>query len=350
MNLVKALKRQEDLSLHLFGSSMRQRLELEQFIQNEKMQKRSTILPLPPTLMAKMFYQLRWPPIEMLMKEKTEVFHAWEELIPPVKNTPVVATIHDLAILKFPETAHPSTLKKHHAAWKRLKEMDSHVIAVSQATKKDVIELLDFKPEKVHLVYEALPEENRISLNKEQREKILQRLGLERPFLLFVGAVEPRKNVSRLIEAWKTVQSDYDLVIAGRHQWGEMPINQKGLHLLGSVSGEQLAALYSEASIFAYPSLYEGFGLPILEAFHYSTPVLTSENSAMSEISGNAARLVNPEDVESIAKGLQKLLNESSSDRATRKQAMKLQLQLFHWDKTAEKTLKVYQRAVTDQG
>lgn len=344
-NLVKALLRQDDVRVSAFGSSLRQQPILREFIAEHKKLYRSQILPFPPSVWPTLWYQLNWPYLETIVNQ-TDVFHAWEELIPPTRNTPVVATIHDLAILKFPETAHPSTLVKHQAAWKRLKETGAHVIAVSHATKKDVIELLDFRPEKVHLVYEALPTEHQQVVLKEDQEKILNRLGLHKPFILFVGSLEPRKNVERLVEAWKPFYNDIDLVIAGKNQWGvEIDPSLPGLHILGGVSNTTLITLFKNAKIFAYPSLYEGFGLPILEAFTYATPVLTSQNSAMSEISGMAAELINPLEIESIQKGLQKLLNENSSEREHRKQAMKLQLQLFNWDTTAEKTIKVYKKA-----
>ena len=348
-NLVTALMRQNAVTMNAFGSSLRQRLTLESFVSKHKLNHRSRLYTVPPKAWPLLWYKLNWPQIEMFIPKPTDVFHAWEELIPPSKNTPVVATIHDLAMLKFPETANPSTLAKHQAAWKRLKETDSHVIAVSQATKKDVIEMLGFKPEKVHLVYEALPEEHQITLANDEAADILRKMGLSKPFILFVGAVEPRKNVERLIEAWVPFQNDLDLVIAGKPGWGTFLKEIPGLKLVGSVSNKQLVALYKRALVFAYPSLYEGFGLPILEAFTYGTPVLTSQNSAMSEISGNASLLVDPLEVESITKGLNKLLNEKGPDKEHRRQAMKLQLQLFSWDRTAEKTIKVYKRAFEEK-
>jgi glycosyltransferase involved in cell wall biosynthesis len=348
-NLVTALMRQDDVTINAFGSSLRQRLTLETFVSKHKLKSRSKLYTVPPKAWPLLWYKLNWPPIETFIPKPTDVFHAWEELIPPSKDTPVVATIHDLAMLKFPETANPSTLAKHQAAWKRLKETDAHVIAVSQATKKDVIEMLGFKPEKVHLVYEALPEEHQLTITNDEAAEALRRMGLNRPFILFVGAVEPRKNVERLIEAWIPFQNDLDLVIAGKPGWGTFLKEVPGLKLVGSVSNKQLVALYKRAQVFAYPSLYEGFGLPILEAFTYGTPVLTSQNSAMSEISGNASLLVNPLEVESITKGLNKLLNEKGPDKEHRRQAMKLQLQLFSWDRTAEKTIKVYKRAFEEK-
>lgn len=348
-NLVTALLRQPDIKVNAFGSSLRQQAILRDFIAQHKKLNSSKVLPLPPSAWPTLWYKLNFPALETVVG-KTDVFHAWEELIPPSNNTPVVSTIHDLAILKFPETAHPSTLAKHQAAWKRLKETDSHVIAVSNSTKKDVIELLGFKPEKVHLVYESLPIEHQLTLTREEQDKYLDRQNIKKPYILFVGALEPRKNVERLIEAWKPLKNDFDLVIAGKNQWGvNTNLDADGLHVLGSVGNKTLTSLYKNAKVFAFPSLYEGFGLPILEAFSYGTPVLTSHNSAMSEISGNAAVLIDPMEVESIRNGLEKLLNENSTERERRRQAMKLQLQLFNWDTTAEKTIKVYRKAFEEK-
>lgn len=346
-NLVRSLLKRDDIHLHVFGSSMRQLSVLQEFVRTQHISKDAQLMRIPPKILPVAWYQIGWPPLEKLLTHPTDLFHAWEELVPPTQNTPVIATIHDLAIIKFPETAHPATLAKHKAAWKRLKQSGSHVIAVSQSTKRDILELLEFEKDKVHLVYEALPEENKLKLTKEDQERILHSLHLLRPFFLYVGAIEPRKNINRLITAWKKFEHEFDLVIAGPTEWGvEIQDNSPHLRQLGRVTAQQLAALYSAASVFTFPSLYEGFGLPILEAFHYATPVLTSQNSAMSEVSGNAAMLVDPLEVESIAQGIEKLLNEKSEQKDHRKQAMKLQLQLFNWDKTAEKTVKVYEKAI----
>ncbi len=348
-NLIEALLRQDSVNVSVFGSSLRQTPLLQKFVREHSKLKRSKLLPFPPSIWPHLWYTLHWPQIE-LMTTKTDVFHAWEELIPPTQKTPVVATIHDLAILKFPETAHPSTLAKHTAAWDQLKKTDSHVIAVSQATKKDVIELLHFKPEKVHLVYEALPQEHQQEVSSTDQQKILQNHGLPSSYILFVGALEPRKNISNLIKAWQPLQNDVGLVIAGAQQWGvELDQSVKNLFFLGRVGNKTLTTLFQHASVFAYPSLYEGFGLPILEAFSYGVAVLTSNNSAMSEISGNAAVLIDPREVDSIHHGLVRLLNENSAQREYRRKAMKLQLQLFNWDTTAQKTVKVYQKAVIDR-
>lgn len=348
-NLVRALTANSQISLNLFGISLRQKTKLQKFAQSlpswKNKKTRADFFSIPPKAMPLLWYQLNFPPISWMIGGQVDVFHAWEELIPPVSKTPVVATIHDLAILKFPETANPSTLSKHRAGWERLKKTQSHVIAVSRATKNDLLELLDFNPNRVHVVYEALPMEHDLDISQTEAIKILEQKNLERPFMLFVGVLEPRKNVPRIIQAWEKFATDYDLVIVGRQEWGvDLPLHPN-LHHFARVSAKELASLYNQATIFLYPSLYEGFGLPILEAFSAHTPVVTSNNSAMSEIAGNAAMQVDPQDVESIQQGIDKLLNESKEKRRERTNAMKLRLQLFDWDTTAEKTIKVYQKA-----
>src|SRR6185369_15571845 len=129
---------------------------------------------------------------------------------------------------------------------------------------------------------------------------IKNQLHLSRPYLLFVGTREPRKNLNRLIKAWQPLSNNFDLIFAWEAGWDEMAqtLNQH-VRFLGKVSAQELAVLYGEAEIFVYPSVYEGFGLPILEAFYHGTPVVTSNVSSLPEVAGNAAELVEPHSVES---------------------------------------------------
>lgn len=349
-NLVRALKKQEDVQLQVFGSSLRQTEELTKFVQEEKI-KQSQIWNLPPKFTTAWWYDFPLISPEAFIKN-TDVFHAWEELIPPIKNAPVVATIHDLAMLEFPETAHPDTLYKHSQGWKRLKESNSHIIAVSKATHDDIVEKLEIPDQRVHLVYEALPEEHKFSLTETQLNQVKTTFNLDKPFLLFVGTQEPRKNLTRLIQAWQPMAKEIDLVIAGEYGWGDeenrgTSFERKPTYL-GRVSNIELACLYSLAEVFVYPSLYEGFGLPILESFYYKTPVVTSNVSSMPEVGGNAAKQVNPLDPESITRGIEHILSETKAQQTQRQNQMKLRLLLFSWYKTAEKTISVYQKAIND--
>jgi len=139
------------------------------------------------------------------------------------------------------------------------------------------------------------------------------------------------------------------LIVVGEKGWDSShKIDSKHLRFLGRVSDKQLSVLYAEAEAFAYPSLYEGFGLPILEAFHHGTPVITSDLSAMIEVSGNAAILVNPTSTEAIREGLNTILNENCLQQQQRLQRMIIRKQMFSWHKVAEQTIKVYQKAIDD--
>ena len=205
---------------------------------------------------------------------------------------------------------------------------------------------------RIHVIPEALPKEFRESnekLTEEQTEIIKQRLQLNRPYVLFVGTREPRKNLLRLIEAWEPMASNIDLLIVGAKGWdetGDKRYRQSGLRFLGKVTDQELNVLYGEAELFAFPSLDEGFGLPILEAFYHGTPVVTSNVTALIEVAGNAAELVDPESVEAIRGGIELILNETADQQRSRLQRMIIRLHMFSWHQTAEQTIEVYNHAI----
>lgn len=358
-NLVSQLAQRKDVELVLYGSSLRQRTQLEKFakqVNQERVFARTDIPTFfqkyPPSVLDVMWNRFGVNPIRKFLPP-IDVFHSWDWLQPPDKNLPLVSTIHDLAILKFPETVHPKILRMHQLAWKRLQERGAEIIAVSQATKIDCVELLGIPADHVHVVYEALPKEIMQvaeSLEETTYEKIKQRLQLNKPYILCVGTREPRKNLVRLISAWQQLDREIELLIAGDEGWDHSAetVSKAGAkkpRFLGRVSDQELAVLYSEAEVFAYPSLYEGFGLPILEAFYHGVPVVTSNISSMPEVAGNAAELVDPLSVESIQKGLEKVLDENREDQQKRMQRMIIRLQLFQWRRAADETIKVYRQA-----
>jgi len=160
---------------------------------------------------------------------------------------------------------------------------------------------------------------------------------------LFVGTTEPRKNLKNIIQAWEPFAQDYQLILAGSEGWDDFVKTQKNIHILGQVTDEELCVLYGEAEMLLFASLYEGFGLPILEAFHFGTPVVTSNNSGMKEVAGNAAELVDPNSVASIRKGIETILNESKEESQTRLKRMIIRGQMFSWQSVAQKMVRVYQ-------
>jgi len=359
INLAKNLSKENSVSLSLFASSMREQDYLKKVstdISNASVNKlRKKILPFPQKVLGKM-WQFGLNPVSKHLKN-LDVFHSWDWLQPPDKNIPIVSTIHDLAILKFPETAHPKIAKFHKKSWEKLKENKSHLIAVSRTTKKDIMEFLGYPSYMIHVVHEALPEEFKIvsdNITEEIAQNIKNKLELNKPYILFVGTREPRKNLLSLVEAWQPLSKDFELVIAGNAGWDQIEKKSKKFNsqprFLGRVSDKELSILYSYASVFAYPSLYEGFGLPILESFYLGTPVLTSNNSGMMEVAGNAAELIDPNSTADITKGLEKILNENKAEQQKRLQRMIIRQQMFDWRKVAKETIDVYKKAIEDFG
>ena len=353
-NLVRSLI-EIDQNLCLFGSSLRQRKQLEEFTETLSRYYRKNITTdfqlLPQRLQTFLWHTLKKNTFSAATK-KVDVFHSWDWMQPPVQTIPLVSTIHDLAMIKFPESAHPAILHQHQQSWDILKEKKARIIAVSNATKKDIVSLLGYPSYLVDVVHEALPKEVsevNEAITEEHAAALKNKLTLTKPYILFVGTREPRKNVLRLIEAWKPLSGDIDLMVAGAVGWDETAAQQhSGLRFLGRVSDEELSVLYAEAELFAYPSLYEGFGLPILEAFHHGTPVVTSNNSGMVEVAGNAAELVDPESTHSIRTGIEKVLNESSDEQKKRLQRMIIRQQMFSWNRVAKETVAVYKKAVNE--
>ncbi len=355
-NLVTALLKRRDLKLSLYGSSLRQHGNLEQMakklVAGADSRPQIKVQAIPPSFQNLLWNWVGQNKIRDLFPQ-LDVFHSWDWLQPPDKNLPLVSTIHDLAILKFPQTAHPQVLKMHRQAWKILKERQAQIIAVSRATRRDIIELLDIPANRVHVIYEALPTEViRVGedLSEDEEIAIKARLNLTKPFLLFVGTREPRKNLKRLIQAWEPLAKDVQLIIAGESGWdetsdGKLKVKRDNLRFLGKVSDKELAVLYGEAEAFVYPSIYEGFGLPILEAFYHGAPVITSNVSSMPEVAGNAAELVDPQEVESIRQGMETILKESDVEQSRRLQKMLIRLHLFSWPQVAEETVNVYRLA-----
>lgn len=356
-NLVTSLLEQpKELRLSLFGSALRGRSELikkaEQLKKNAGAVKTEVVIQsYPPSLYSFLWNYLAFPKIRKTLPN-IDVFHSWDWIQPPDHDLPLVSTVHDLAILKYPETAHSKILAMHQRSWKILKERQAVLLAVSQTTKRDIMELLDIPAQQIIVSYEALPREViavGARLNEERVAKIMAKLKLDRPFALFVGTQEPRKNLSRLVEAWEPLASEIDLVIAGAEGWGGKPLSQSSqghLRFVGRVSDSELAALYSNATVFVFPSLYEGFGLPILEAFYFGTPVVTSNLSSMPEVAGNAAELVNPLEVESIRSGMTSVLAETDAARDIRQQRMIVRQHAFSWESVAQQTLEAYHQAV----
>jgi len=340
-NLLKVDKKNEYV---LFFSSLRQPTprDLKSKIYNLKSYK------FPLLLLEFLWNRLHRVPIETFAG-RLDVFHTSDWLEPPAK-CPKVTTIHDLAIFKYPETFVPRGGHNIVANLKRklewAKKESKLVIAVSESTKRDIVKILGMPPEKIRVIYEACDEiynkpASAEATARQATEKIKKKYGIKGDYILAVGTLEPRKNLKRVIEAFSLLTGfvPVTLVIAGKFGWGEdiekLKIKNEKLKILGLVSQEDLPSLYSGAQVFVYPSLYEGFGLPILEAMASGCPVVTSNVSSMPEVAGEAAVLVDPENVEDIARGTKEAIDRR--DKLIKKGFERVKE--FSWEKTARETL-----------
>ncbi len=308
----------------------------------------------PPTMLNFLWNKIHIVPIEWLIG-KTDIFHSSDYLQPPT-NAPKVSTIHDLTVYKYPQTQHPKIIDAIIRSNKWIKKEAKSVIAVSEATKKDIIEILNIPAEKIEVIHEAAGKQfnERVQNEKEKIKQVKEKYGIgETEYILSVGTQEPRKNIARLIKAYQLLSNEVSfgnssLVIVGKFGWGEKIAPVKGIILTGYVSDEDLPYLYAGARLFVYPSLYEGFGLPILEAMGCGCPVVSSDTSSLPEVGGKAVVYINPENVENIAKGILEAIKPAS--RKILIEAGFIQAQKFSWEKCAQETLKVYERtAITNK-
>jgi len=303
------------------------------------------IVSFPPTLADFFSNRLHLLPIESFLG-KIDVFHSSDWSQPSTKAVKIT-TIHDFGFLKFPATAHPKIKSVMARRFKWVKKEADMVIAISESTKKDIIEILNISEQKIKVVYEAAPDDVIQIKDQKKINQIKDKYKLDGDFLLSVATLEPRKNLKRIILAFQKIKRDFPsmkLVIAGKSGWDQglneiIRQKQSDIVFTGYINRDDLLALYSSTSCFVFPSLYEGFGLPILEAMKCGAPVVTSNVSSMPEVAGQAGVLVDPLSVEEITQGIKKAIGDKEG---LAKKGFK-QADSFSWEKTAKETLKVYE-------
>ncbi|MDO8452543.1 MAG: glycosyltransferase family 1 protein [bacterium] len=333
--LVKLSKSDEFI---LFGGSLRRKHELDQFVSSvgaENVESKNYFIP--PSLLSYLWNSLHIFHAEMFVGD-VDVFHSSDWTQPPTKAYKVT-TIHDLVQLRFPELSHPNIVSTHKRRLKWVKKEVDKIIAVSEFTKQEIVELLDIDSNKIVVIPEA-PQEQYKPAKADEVNVIRKKYNLPNQYLLAVGA-NPRKNLPNIVKAFNEVKKknkDLSLLVIGQ-PWGEVPKSEDVIYL-GHVPSEEMPALYSAARSLVYTSLYEGFGLPILEAMASGCPVVTSNITSMPETAGDGAVLVNPSDSSEITLGIENVLQDRNSwikkGLARAKQ--------FSWKKTAQQTLEVYKQ------
>jgi len=284
------------------------------------------------------------------------LFHGTNYDVPLLGGCPTVLTIHDLVTHVHPETVQTRSVRRARYRLPIMARRATMIITATRAVQLEICQRLKVKPEKVVVVNDA-PRSRFRPLPPGQTIETTKRLGIDNDFLLFVGTIEPRKNLLTLIRAFEDVLKQTDLrpqlVIAGQEGWltDELFDYVKGrdfgdrLRWTGYVSDEDLCALYSSCRAFIYPSIYEGFGLPPLEAMACGAPVISSRIPSISEVLGDAAHLVSPSDVEELSQGIIELW-ENSAERRRLSEAGLARAAEFSWERTARQTREVYEAAL----
>jgi len=290
----------------------------------------------------------------LIKQDKIDLLHAPAFSPPFRKPCPLVVTVHDLAGLRFPNQMGAAS----YFYWKHwlpftIRQADK-IIAISEHTKKDLMSCLGIGESKITVVYSSGHEGFSDQIPEAHRAGLMKRLKLRNKYFICVGTLEPRKNLIRIVEAFLSfykMHPDYQLVMVGsttfahgkyaKILFGKHVDDPDIIRTTGFLAHEDLNALYCGAQALIFPSLYEGFGIPILEAMASGCPVLTSNITSMPEVAGNAGLLVNPTDVNEIAQGMARLAKDASLRQELRA-CGKEHIKKFSWEQTAENTLNVY--------
>jgi len=292
----------------------------------------------------------------VLRRERPDLFHAPHYVLPAAIHCHSVVTIHDCIHLMFPQYL-PNRMAYAYARaqmWTAAHRSDC-ILTVSDASKRDILHLFNIPPEKIVVVYNAIDAHFSLTPPPDAVARVRERYQLDHRFLLYVGNIKPHKNLVRLIEAFSELRTgdleDVKLLIIG-DEISKLPALRHAVHrhklhkhvrFLGYVPDDQLAVLYRLAAVFVFPSLYEGFGLPPLEAMASGTPVVVSNVSSLPEVVGDAAVLVDPHDIDSIVDGLRCVLTNPTRADDMRRKGLE-RAREFSWERSVARTLEVYKR------
>jgi len=286
-----------------------------------------------------------------------DIIHGTNYFVYPCNKSLKVLNIYDLTFIKYPKYIN-SVVKAYTKRIKQCLKWTDLVITISESSKQDIVEYLEVDPKRIYVTplasrYYSGYMDDKIFKNENK----FINYDFSKPYLLFVSTLEPRKNVNNLILAFNILKKQYkiehQLVLIGQKGWHYKPIFtaiesspwRSEIHHLDYLCDELVALFYSKAEAFVYPSQYEGFGLPVLEAMTLGTPVITSNTSSLPEVAGDAALLVDPNDPTSLAEAILKVIGDSHL-RTELIQKGKKRAKLFSWEKTAQETLKAYKSLI----
>ncbi len=281
-----------------------------------------------------------------LKKHNIDVFYSGDTYVSMKTSVPTLIVCHDIAYKHYPNHLRASHKKYYQNNFPKFHKKADHIVAVSNFTKQDIVSTYDIEPDKVTIGYNATPKGFK-PLEEDEKKKIKGELTKGNPYFIYVGSLHPRKNVVNLIKAFdifkKEQGTDHKLVLVGRMAWKneelkktyETTTHRDDIIFTGHISNEQLPRYLAAAEALTYVSVFEGFGIPILEGMSSGTPVITSNVSSMPEVAGDAALLIDPHDPSSIANGMQEVISNTQLREDMISKGFE-RTKEFSWKKTAD--------------
>ena len=293
--------------------------------------------------------------VKDLVKDKVTIFHGLSGELPSgleKKGIKSVVTIHDLIFVRYPNLYSFFDRKIHFYKFKKAAERADLVIAISEQTKKDIISYLHIDANKIRVVYQGCQDVFKKKYSDSEKKQVTEKFNLPETFVLNVGTIEERKNALTIVKAIKNLE--VHLVLIGKqtdytqkiHQYISENKLENRVHFLKGLSSEELAITYQLASVFVYPSIFEGFGIPIIEALYSKTPVITNKTGVFSEAAGPNSLYIEPFDVEDLSKKISKVLNDSSLSTKMKEEGLKF-AQQFNDNVIATNIMNCYQQVLS---
>jgi alpha-1,3-rhamnosyl/mannosyltransferase len=273
---------------------------------------------------------------------KADVFHVSNQIRFPPQGRKLTATIYDMTCRLMPELHTAANIQADESLAKNVLARADRLLAISENSRQDAVRLLRLDPDRIEVIYPGVPE---VYFGARPRPS-------EKPYVLYLGTIEPRKNVDALLDAWDgfRLRDDFDLVIAGASGWAgdktltRLTTRPAGVRYLGYVPEDELPALTAGATAFVYPSLYEGFGLPVAQAMAAGVPVITSNTSCLPEVAGDGALLVDPRSVSEIRGALERLLESRELRQKLGAAGLARARQEYRWQICGRKSLEFFHR------
>lgn len=288
-----------------------------------------------------------------LFRRNADIYQFFNFVIPPNISGKVITTIHDLTYILYPNTMDTSNRKRLEKDMKSTVKRADYIITISESSKRDIIKYLDVDESKIQVIYPGVDEVYKRTLNSDEITTVKNKYNIHGKYLLYLGTLEPRKNIETIVRAYncfkKSDKDNIKLVLAGKKGWlyesifklvKEFNIEDNVI-FTDYIDDMDKAPLYQGAEVFLFPSLYEGFGIPVIEAMASRIPVITSNSSSLPEAAGDAAIITEPLDYKKISNSIERILNENGLREKMINEGIK-QASKFSWDSSAQKLKNIY--------